>query len=78
MDIYWSTMVYEITEAETLVRYIVHHDTDAELMFRIMVQPIGAEVSLSAIREEHLDSICMTFRVLYATSTDVVVTLSWV
>ena len=76
MDVYWATMVYENSEAETHVRYIVHHDTAPELVFRIIVQPIGAEVSLFAVREEHLDGICMTFRVLYATSTDVVVTLS--
>ena len=37
MAVYWATMVYEIIEAETLVRYIVHHDTDAELVFQIMV-----------------------------------------
>ena len=78
MTVYWATTVYKITEVETLVRYIVYHDTDAELVFRIMVQPIGVEVLLSAIREDYLDSICMTFRVLYTTSTDVQVTLSWV
>ena len=71
MAIYWAMMVYEITEAETLVRYIVHHDTNAELVLWIMVQPIGTEVLLSAVREEHLDGIYTTFRVLYATSTDI-------
>ena len=64
-------MVYEITEAEMLVCYIVYHDTDAKLVFRIMIQPIRAEVRLFAIREEHLDGICTTFCVFYATSTDV-------
>ena len=78
MVVYWAMMVYEITEAETLVRYIVHHDTDAELVFRIIVQPIVVKVSLSTIREEHLDGIYTTFRVLYTTSTNVQVTLSWV
>ena len=76
MVVYWATIVNEIKEAETLVRYIVHHDTDVELVFRDMVQPIGAEVSLSAVRDEHLDGICTTFRILYGTSTDVQVTLS--
>ena len=55
MTVYWATMVYEITEAETLVRYIVHHDTAVELVFRIMVQPIGAEVNLSTVHEESDD-----------------------
>ena len=54
----------------------MHHDTDVELVFRIMVQPIGAEVLLSAVREDHLNGVYTTFRVLYATSTDVQVTLS--
>ena len=78
MAVYWATMVYEITEVDILVRYIVHHDSDVEVVFRIMVQPIRAEVLLSAICEDHLDGVCMTFCILYATSTDVQVTLSWV
>ena len=77
MVVYWATVVYEITEAETLVRYIVCRDTNEELVFRIMVQPIWAEVRLSAIREEYLDGICMTFHVFYTTSIDVQVTLFW-
>ena len=64
-------MVYEVSETETLLRYIVYHDPDTEFVFRVMVQPIGVEVCISAIQEEHLDNICTTFRVLYATSTDV-------
>ena len=42
-------MVYEITEAEALLRYIVHHDSDVELVFRIMAQLTGAEV-LTSVR----------------------------
>ena len=37
MAVYWAMMVYEIIEAETLMRYIVHHDTDVELAFQIIV-----------------------------------------
>ena len=59
-------MIYEVTEAETLVRYIVCYDTDAKLIFRVMVQPVGSEVRLSAIEEEHLappsESLCHLHR----------------
>ena len=69
-------MVYEVTPAETSVRYVVCHDADAELVFKVTVLPIGADVRVSSIREEHEDSVCSIFRIYYATSLDVQVTLA--
>ena len=54
-------MVYEVTTAETLVRYIACHDTDAELVFKVVVLPIGADARVSSVREAHLDSVCIIF-----------------
>ena len=71
MAVQWATMVYEVTAAETLVRYIVCHDTYAELVFKVTVMPIGADARISSIREEDLDSVCTIFYIYYATSLDV-------
>ena len=78
MVVQWATLVYEVTTVEILVRYIVCHDIDAELVFKIMVLPIGTDARVSFVREEHLDSVCTIFRVYYATSLDVQITLTWV
>ena len=64
-------MVYEVTAAETLVRYIVCHDTDTELVFKVTVLPMGANSRMSSVREEHLDSVCTIFCIYYTTSLDV-------
>ena len=69
-------MIYEVTEAEFLVKYIVCHDVDADLTFRVTVEPIGATIRISTVREEYLDSICTTFYVFYETAIDVQVTLT--
>ena len=61
MAVQWATMVYEVTAVETLVRYIVCHDTYAELVFRVTILPIGADAGVSSVREEHLDSVCTIF-----------------
>ena len=75
MAVQWATIVYEVTSAETPVRYIICHDADAELVFEVIVLPIGADAWVSAVREEHEDSVCSIFRIYYATSLDVQVTL---
>ena len=54
-------MTYEVTESKTLVKYTVCHDVDIDLTFRVIVDPIGASIHMSMIREEHLDSIYTTF-----------------
>ena len=54
MVVYWTTMVYEISGAETSVRHVICHDADAELAFKISVVPIGADVRVSAVREEQI------------------------
>ena len=71
-------MIYEVTVAETLVKYVVYHNVDAELIFRVAIDLIGTSVRLSVIREEHLNSIYTIFRVFYETTIDVHVTLTWV
>ena len=78
MAVYWTTMVYEVVGAETSVRHVICHDADAELAFKVSVVPIGADVRISAIREEREDSVHTVFRVTHATSVDVQVTLTWV
>ena len=71
-------MVYEVSAAETSVRFVVCHDADADLVFKVSVVPIGADARVSSMREEHEDSVHSIFRVNYATSLDVEVTLTWV
>ena len=78
MVVYWATMVYEVSPAETQVRYVVCYDADAELVFKVTVIPIGADARVSSVREEHEDSVYLIFRVTYATLLDVEVTLTWV
>ena len=78
MAVYWTTMVYEVSAAETSVWHVICHDADAELAFKISVVPIGANVRVSTVREEREDSVHMIFRITHATSLDVQVTLSWV
>ena len=67
-----------MTGAETSIRHVISHDADAELAFKVSVVPIGADVRVSAVREEREDSIHTVFCVTHATSLDVQVTLSWV
>ena len=78
MAVYWTTMVYEVSAAETSIRHVISHDADAELAFKVSVIPIGADVRISAVREEREDSVHTVFRVTHATSVDVQVTLTWV
>ena len=44
MAVYWTTMVYEVSGAETSIRHVICHDADAELAFKVSVVPIGADV----------------------------------
>ena len=76
MAVYWTTMVYKVSGAETSVWHVICHDVDVELAFKISVAPIGADVWVSAVREEREDSVHTIFRITCATSLDVQVTLS--
>ena len=78
MVVQWASIVYEVTSAETSVRYVVCHDADVELVFKVTVVPIGVDARVSSVREEHEDNVYSIFRVTYATSLDVEVTLTWV
>ena len=78
MAVYWATMVYEVSAAETTVRYVVCHDADADLVFKVSVVPIGADARISSVREEHEDSVHSIFHVTYATWLEVEVTFTWV
>ena len=78
MAVYWATMVYEVSAAETTVRCVVCHDANADVVFKVSVVPIGADARISSVQEEHEDSVYSIFRVTYATSLDVEVTLTWV
>ena len=49
MAVYWTTMVYEVSGAETSVLHVISHDADAELAFKVSVVPIGADVRVSAV-----------------------------
>ena len=71
-------MVYEVAATETTVRYVVCHDADVDVVFKVSVVPIGADARISSVREEHEDSVHSIFRVTYATSLEVEVTLTWV
>ena len=48
----WASMIYEVTPAETSVRYVVCHDANAELVFKVTVVSIGADARVSSMREE--------------------------
>ena len=69
-------MIYEVTPTETLVRYIMCHNANAELVFKVTVLPTGVDARVSAVREEHRDIVYSIFRIYYATSLDVQVTLA--
>ena len=56
-------IIYEVTEVETLMKYVICHDVDVEMTFRVTVEPIGASVCLSVIREDYLDDICTIIQV---------------
>ena len=56
------------------MRYVVCHDANAELVFKVTVIPIGADARVSSVREEHEDNIYSIFHVTYATTLDVDVT----
>ena len=78
MAVYWASMVYEVSAAETQVHYVVINDDDADLVFKVTVLPIGANARISSVREEHEDSVCSMFHITYATALDVEVSLTWV
>ena len=78
MAVYWASMVYEVSTAQTQVRYVVSHDSDADLGFKVTVLLIGADARISSMREEHEDSVYSIFRITYATALDVEVSLTWV
>ena len=78
MAVFWASMVYEISAAETQVRYVVSHDADADLVFKVTVLPIGADARISSVREEHEDSVYSIFCITFATALDVEVSLTWV
>ena len=78
MAVQWASMVYKVTPTETSVQYVVCHNADAELVFKVTAVPIRADARVSFVREEHEDSVYSIFRVTYATSLDVEVTLTWV
>ena len=78
MAVYGVSMVYKFTAVETQVRYVVSHDADIDLEFKVTVLPIGVDARISAVREEHDDSVHSIFHVTYATDIDVEVSLTWV
>ena len=78
MAVQWASMLYEVTPAETSVRYVVCHDADAELVFKVTVVLIGADARVSSVREVHEDRFYSIFCITYATTLDVEVTLTWV
>ena len=78
MTVYWASMVYEVSAAETQVRYVVSHDADADLVFKVMVLPLGVDARISSVHEEHEDSVYSIFRITYAIALDVKVSLTWV
>ena len=67
MAVKWATMVYEVTPAKALVLYIVCHDINVELVFKVTILAIGVDARVSSMREEHLDSVFTIFYIYYAT-----------
>ena len=71
MVVQWATMIYEVTSIETLIRYIICHDADAELVFKITILPIGLMLeSPQCGRSTRIVSVPF-FYVYYATSLNV-------
>ena len=63
MAVQRTTMVFEVTEVETLVKYVIIHNHDMEFAFRLAVEWMGINVRMFAIREEHMENICTVVRV---------------
>ena len=78
MAVQWASIMYEVSPAETQIRYVVCYDADAELVFKVTVVPIRADARVSSMREEHENSVYSIFRITYATLLEVEVTLTWV
>ena len=65
MVVEWTTMTIEAIATKAIVRYIICHDQDAELSFRVTVEPMGASVHISVIREDYMGNMCTTHSVPY-------------
>ena len=50
-------MTFEASAIETIVRYIICHDQDAELSFRVTIEPVGASVHILVIREDYMGGV---------------------
>ena len=53
-------MTYKVTMTETLIRYIICHDVDVDLAFRVGVEPIEASICIYVIKDDYLHSVCTT------------------
>ena len=71
-------MTYEMTAFKILVKYVICHDTDAIIVFKVTVEPIGTEFHISAVREEYMDSMCTIIWVFYMIDPNVQVNLTWI
>ena len=71
MAVEWTIITFEMTSSETIVRYIMCHDHDAELAFRVTVEPMGASMCIAVIREDYTGDLCIVVRVYHITDPDI-------
>ena len=70
-------MTFEATYFETIVKYIICHDHNVELAFKVTIEPIGALVHITVIQDNYFRDLCTVVRVYHVTDPDVQVSFTW-
>ena len=69
MSIHWVAMTYDVVESETVVHYIIRHDFDAILSWKVLLEPIAVNFCTHTYREDFQDGCLTVVTVMYAIST---------
>ena len=70
-------MTLNVEDNETIVRYIIRHDADAILSWRVSLELIAVDFRTHTDREDFLDNCLTIVTVAYATNPRVRVSLVW-
>ena len=60
-----------------MVLYYIRHDPDAELSFRVSVDPVTTDYRTSTIKNDFSDDCLRVISVTYETQVGVRVTMTW-
>ena len=68
MATHWVAMTLNVEDNETIVRYIIRHDADVILSWRVSLEPIVMNFCTHTDREDFLDGCLTIVTVTYATT----------